>query len=48
MLAGGLFSVKAQSAKIDTPEVTGPEPKVVTPGRSFIDAPSDAIVLFDG
>jgi Domain of Unknown Function (DUF1080) len=48
LFTGGLFSAKAQSLKIDTPEVTGPEPKLVTPGRAFVDAPSDAIVLFDG
>ncbi len=29
-------------------EVWGPEPKVVTPGRTNAEPPSDAIVLFDG
>lgn len=29
-------------------EVWSPVPKVVTPGKTFADAPSDAIVLFDG
>lgn len=29
-------------------EVWQPEPKVITPGKSSQDAPSDAIVLFDG
>ena len=29
-------------------EVWEPEPKVVTPGKSLSDPPSDAIVLFDG
>ena len=29
-------------------EVWEPVPKIVTPGKSFTDAPSDAIVLFDG
>ncbi|WP_205512678.1 3-keto-disaccharide hydrolase [Longitalea arenae] len=29
-------------------EVWEPEPKVITPGKSASDAPSDAIVLFDG
>ena len=48
LLAGSIFTTNAQATKIDTPEVTGPEPKVVTPGRSFIDPPSDAIVLFNG
>ena len=48
LLAASIFTANAQATKIDTPEVTGPEPKVVTPGRSFIDPPSDAIVLFNG
>ena len=29
-------------------EVWSPEPKVITPGKTFADAPSDAIILFDG
>jgi hypothetical protein len=29
-------------------EVWSPEPKVVTPGAQFADAPSDAIILFNG
>ena len=48
LLAGSFFMAQGQTVKTDTPEVTGPEPKVVTPGRSFIDPPSDAIILFDG
>lgn len=31
-----------------TTEVWKPEPKVVTPGKTNSDAPSDAIILFDG
>jgi hypothetical protein len=31
-----------------TTEIWKPEPKVVTPGKTNSDAPSDAIVLFDG
>lgn len=31
-----------------TTEVWAPEPKVITPGNNVTDAPSDAIVLFDG
>lgn len=31
-----------------TTEVWTPEPKVVTPGKTNSDAPSDAIILFDG
>jgi len=41
-------NTRAQTVKTDTPEVTGPEPKVVVPGRAFIDPPSDAIILFNG
>ena len=37
-----------QSAKPEDTEIWTPVPKVVTPGNSFRDAPSDAIVLFDG
>src|ERR1700727_3812772 len=48
LLAGFLLYARAQTVKTDTPEVTGPEPKVVVPGRAFIDPPSDAIVLFNG
>jgi hypothetical protein len=31
-----------------TTEIWTPEPKVVTPGKANSDAPSDAIILFDG
>ena len=31
-----------------TTEVWTPEPKVITPGTNITDAPSDALVLFDG
>ena len=48
LLVTGVLMVNAQATKIDTPEVTGPEPKVVTVERAFIDPPSDAIILFDG
>ena len=34
--------------KPEDTEVWSPEPKVVTPGATCADAPSDAIVLFDG
>jgi len=34
--------------KPEETEVWQPEPRVVTPGRANADAPSDAIVLFDG
>ena len=38
----------AQQAKPEDTEIWEPIPKVVTPGAAFRDAPSDAIVLFDG
>src|SRR5438552_4221107 len=44
-------SMKAQVREGGDPklsEVWQPEPRVVTPGRTSQDAPSDAIVLFDG
>ena len=37
-----------QAAKPEDTEVWTPEPAVVTPGKTCGDAPSDAIVLFDG
>jgi hypothetical protein len=47
-----VYAVQAQKAlrqgdpKLS--EVWEPEPKVITPGKSSADAPSDAIILFDG
>ena len=38
----------AQQAKPEDTETWEPIPKVVTPGAAFRDAPSDAIILFDG
>jgi len=37
----------AQTKPEDT-EVWSPVPKVVTPGKTFADAPADAVLLFDG
>ena len=48
LLAGGTVMAFAQQAKPEDTEVWEPIPKVVTPGATFRDAPSDAIVLFDG
>lgn len=49
ILAGSFFAVKAQqTAKPEETEIWEPIPKVVTPGSAFRDAPSDAIILFDG
>ncbi len=40
--------VFAQQGDPKLTEVYSPVPKIVTPGNSFADAPSDAIILFDG
>ncbi|MBF9255127.1 DUF1080 domain-containing protein [Pontibacter sp. 172403-2] len=49
LLAGSFFMAKAQQkAKPEDTEVWEPVPEVVTPGKVVIEAPSDAIVLFDG
>jgi hypothetical protein len=49
-VAGSLAVLLVQSQQID-PKLTEawtPEPKVVTPGLAVDDAPSDAIILFNG
>jgi hypothetical protein len=49
VLAGSCFIAKAQQgAKPEGTEIYSPEPNVVTPGKIIGDAPSDAIILFDG
>ncbi|MFI5161336.1 MAG: DUF1080 domain-containing protein [Sphingobacteriales bacterium] len=49
LMAGSLFMAKAQEkAKPEDTEIWEPIPKVVTPGTHLGDAPSDAIILFDG
>lgn len=49
ILAGLCFIANAQqTAKPEDTEIWTPVPKVITPGNTFRDAPSDAIVLFDG
>ena len=48
LLAGSSFMANAQQAKPEDTEVWTPEPKVVTPGTTCADAPSDAVILFDG
>jgi hypothetical protein len=48
LLAGSFFTAAAQQAKPEDTEIWSPIPKVVTPGKTFRDAPSDAIILFDG
>jgi len=48
LLTGSFFIANAQKAKPEETEVWEPIPKVVTPGNTVADAPSDAIILFDG
>src|ERR1700748_543561 len=48
LLLANCFTGKAQQMKPEETEVYQPVPKVITPGKTFGDAPSDAIVLFDG
>jgi hypothetical protein len=49
LLAGGFLMANAQEkAKPEDTETWEPIPKVVTPGNAFRDAPSDAIILFNG
>jgi hypothetical protein len=49
ILSGGFLMANAQqTAKPEETEIWEPVPKVVTPGATFRDAPSDAIILFDG
>src|ERR1700743_1460730 len=49
LIAGSFFMANAQEkAKPEDTEIWDPIPKVVTPGSAFRDAPSDAIILFNG
>ena len=49
MMAGSLLMAKGQEkAKPEDTEIWEPVPKVVTPGEHLGEAPSDAIILFDG
>lgn len=49
LLASSFFAANAQqTAKPEETEVYEPVPKIVTPGKTCGQAPSDAIVLFDG
>ena len=47
LLTGSFFLAHSQTLPVEK-DIFEPEPKVVTPGRAFVDPPSDAIVLFDG
>jgi len=42
------MNVRAQSGDPKLTEVWTPVPKIVTPGTTNSDAPSDAVILFDG
>lgn len=44
----GISCCVAQQGDPKLTEVYSPVPKIVTPGNSFQDAPSDALILFDG
>src|ERR1700748_2016420 len=46
--ASDINAANKSSANPDNAEVYKPLPNVVSPGKTFSDAPSDAIVLFDG
>ena len=49
VVASVLFATSLQAqTKPEETEVWTPVPKVVTPGKTNTDAPSDAVVLFDG
>jgi hypothetical protein len=48
LLSGSFLIADAQKPKPEETEIWDPIPKVVTPGKTFRDAPSDAIILFDG
>jgi hypothetical protein len=49
LFTGSFMSADAQQRmKPEETELWEPVPKVVTPGKTFGDPPSDAIVLFDG
>ncbi|GAC1586692.1 MAG: DUF1080 domain-containing protein [Ginsengibacter sp.] len=48
MLVASTFAIGQEKAKPEDTEFYTPVPKVVTPGKSCGDAPSDAIVLFSG
>jgi len=48
LIIGCIYSVEAQNAKPEDTEVWSPVPAVVTPVMAGTNAPSDAIILFDG
>jgi hypothetical protein len=42
------FAAPLMGQKPEDTEVWSPVPKIITPGRTNVDPPSDAVVLFDG
>jgi hypothetical protein len=48
LLATTVLFAQNTGMKPEYTEAWQPEPKVVTPGKTFADAPSDAIILFNG
>ncbi|WP_158994866.1 DUF1080 domain-containing protein [Mucilaginibacter sp. L196] len=48
LAASAMMANAQQTAKPEDTEVWSPEPAVVTPGKTCADAPSDAIILFNG
>lgn len=48
VLLAGVLASPAMAQKPEETEVWSPVPKIVAPGRTNADPPSDAIVLFDG
>lgn len=49
LIAGStMMAVAQEKAKPEDTEIWEPVPKVIVPGNTFRDAPSDAIKLFDG
>ncbi|MEO7457395.1 MAG: DUF1080 domain-containing protein [Gemmatimonadaceae bacterium] len=48
VVAPHVASAQAKQMKPEDTEVWSPEPKVIIPGKTSADAPSDAIVLFGG
>jgi hypothetical protein len=48
LLVANVSSAHGQKPKPEDTEIWTPVPRVITPGRTDADPPSDAIVLFDG
>ncbi|GAB3335635.1 hypothetical protein GCM10027299_44820 [Larkinella ripae] len=46
--SAGTATAQRPRMKPEETEVWDPVPKVVTPGKTTVDAPSDAVILFDG